>query len=536
MFRFTYITLLAFCITACSHKPGIRELKDIESYIHERPDSALTVLGTMERTRLSRKCSAYKALLLSMALDKNDIYPESDSLATLANEYYQSHGSRYHRMLSYFYVARLNKINGDNHKAISNYGKAMEYADRLNSLRYKGLIFYDLGDLQSQNYNDEDAVELFSKARRFFTMACLDDNAFIAALEEAKSLWCIEKNTESHILIDSLLSLDRTPVPREYVLKNYAQLMYLEEKYPDTVIGILEQLPRSSLEAYELSHLAFLYKKKGDSASSDECLKAAYDRTMDKLDSAKVAHDCYNICKLSGNYKEALRNFEFTVAVQDSILKHKLSESVTASLRDYYQQASKEQEEKAGKRGKLLIVAGILLLALLAFLYGSMVRHRKQVQEDMAAIESLEQQIRKSPDGYRLKEILLAQVSNLLQLANKYHSEDRRSVKDELFKKFEINLNSLKDDTKVYTLLEDVLNSCHDSVMEHLHKEYPAMKPKTSNLLAMMFLGFRYEDICLLTRTHSKGALMTFKSRHRDMFKGKPTEHSYQYLELLETN
>ncbi|MBQ9893730.1 MAG: hypothetical protein IJM35_11320 [Bacteroidales bacterium] len=149
-------------------------------------------------------------------------------------------------------------------------------------------------------------------------------------------------------------------------------------------------------------------------------------------------------------------------------------------------------------------------ITLLAFLYGSMVRHRKQVQEDMAAIESLELHIRKSPDGYRLKEILLAQVSNLLQLANKYHSEDRRSVKDELFKKFEINLNSLKDDTKVYTLLEDVLNSCHDSVMEHLHKEYPTMKPKTSNVLAMMFLGFRYEDICLLTRTHSKSSLMSF--------------------------
>jgi hypothetical protein len=530
IFSFT----LVVCLSACNPKSRISELKDIESYIHERPDSALSVLFSIEDSGASRKEKAYHALLLGMALDKNDIYPESDSLAATANEYYKSHGSIYHRMLSYFYLARLNKMNGDNHKAIFNYGKAMEYADRLNNLRYKGLISYDLGDLQSQNYNDEDAVELFSKASRYFKEAGLEDNAFISTLEMAKSLWCIDKAPESHHLLDSLLMLDYFPVPREYVARNYAQLLYLEINEPDQIIELFEQLPDSSLQAFELSHLALLYEKKGDRHSSERYLKAAQERALDRLDSAKVSYDYYNICKLKGNYPAALKSFEFTVVVQDSILRQKLSESVTASLRDYYQQAAKEKEQKVLEMRGMLIAAGALLLVLIAYLYGSMVKHRKQVKEDMAAIESLELHIRKSPDGYRLKEILLAQVSNLLQLANKYHSEDRRSVKDELFKKFEINLNSLKDDTKVYTLLEDVLNSCHDSVMEHLHKEYPTMKPKTSNVLAMMFLGFRYEDICLLTRTHSKSSLMSFKSRYKDKFKVKPTEHSYQYLNLLE--
>ena len=48
------------------------KLNDVESYIMERPDSALTVLDSMDRAILTTdRLKAHHSLLLAMALDKN---------------------------------------------------------------------------------------------------------------------------------------------------------------------------------------------------------------------------------------------------------------------------------------------------------------------------------------------------------------------------------------------------------------------------------------------------------------------------------
>lgn len=63
-------------------------LKDVESYISERPDSALAVLESMDRGELkSRRSEAHHALLHAMALDKNYIDVTDDSLASVAVRY-----------------------------------------------------------------------------------------------------------------------------------------------------------------------------------------------------------------------------------------------------------------------------------------------------------------------------------------------------------------------------------------------------------------------------------------------------------------
>ena len=85
--------VLVLFIGGCGRIHTRQQLLDIESYIMERPDSALAVLDTMDRALLvTDRLKAHHALLHAMALDKNYIDVTDDSIASVAVEYFSKKG------------------------------------------------------------------------------------------------------------------------------------------------------------------------------------------------------------------------------------------------------------------------------------------------------------------------------------------------------------------------------------------------------------------------------------------------------------
>ena len=79
-------------VFSCTSLDVNRTLKDVESYIMERPDSALSVLKSVDHALLNTKRQkAHHALLHAMALDKNYIDVIEDSIARVAVNFYQMH-------------------------------------------------------------------------------------------------------------------------------------------------------------------------------------------------------------------------------------------------------------------------------------------------------------------------------------------------------------------------------------------------------------------------------------------------------------
>ncbi len=96
--QFVGVMMISSCTTY-----GVRkELSDIESYIMERPDSALTMLEAMDRNDLEQeRDKARHALLHAMALDKNYIDVSDDSIAQVAVDYYSKHGLEKYKARSF---------------------------------------------------------------------------------------------------------------------------------------------------------------------------------------------------------------------------------------------------------------------------------------------------------------------------------------------------------------------------------------------------------------------------------------------------
>ena len=80
----------------------------VESFIEERPDSALTVLQGMDKEALSGKEEEAKhALLLSMALDKNVIDRTDFEVLQPAIDKYLEKGTPNERLRTYYYQGHI---------------------------------------------------------------------------------------------------------------------------------------------------------------------------------------------------------------------------------------------------------------------------------------------------------------------------------------------------------------------------------------------------------------------------------------------
>lgn len=79
-----------------------------ENLMMEHPDSALSILESIDGSCLTGELQARHALLLSQAYDKNYIDLTSDSLISIATDYYEKHGNdRYRLMMALYYGATV---------------------------------------------------------------------------------------------------------------------------------------------------------------------------------------------------------------------------------------------------------------------------------------------------------------------------------------------------------------------------------------------------------------------------------------------
>ena len=133
--RIISIVLSIAILAGCTSAKVNSTLKDVESYISERPDSALAVLESMDRGELkSRRSEAHHALLHAMALDKNYIDVTDDSLTSVALSYYSRKGPEKYEARALYYLGLSYYYSGDYNKAILEFTKAEKVAEKSDSL------------------------------------------------------------------------------------------------------------------------------------------------------------------------------------------------------------------------------------------------------------------------------------------------------------------------------------------------------------------------------------------------------------------
>ena len=135
-------------------KDAHNTLNDIETFINERPDSALTILDSFDTSLLCRKSIwAHHSLLHAQAKDKCYIDETNDSLMTQVVNYYEGKRDREKLFKAYYYLGRIQYNAGDYGASMLSYTKAEEMIYESKDDMLKGLLYTQMGVLYSKYYD-----------------------------------------------------------------------------------------------------------------------------------------------------------------------------------------------------------------------------------------------------------------------------------------------------------------------------------------------------------------------------------------------
>ena len=168
------VTVLVLCaVLSCSDDTAVMaELDRAEAVMEEYPDSALALLDSLDRSRLTtREARARHSLLYSQALDKNWIELTSDSVISPAVKYYTKHGSPDYRLKTQYYLGCIFRNAGDREEAMEHFVEAERYVDRATDWQAVGrlysakrTIYFDIYDFEKSYRDALLSAEYYSKS------------------------------------------------------------------------------------------------------------------------------------------------------------------------------------------------------------------------------------------------------------------------------------------------------------------------------------------------------------------------------------
>ena len=135
---------MAIFLFSCNgHSKHWETLSQIESYIEEKPDSALVTLEQIDLSELSGKEEKAKyALLYSMALDKNFIDKTDFDVLQPAIDYYEDNGSATDKLRTCYSQGRIYQNLGNDALAMESFVKAISKGDESNDVLTKARIYF----------------------------------------------------------------------------------------------------------------------------------------------------------------------------------------------------------------------------------------------------------------------------------------------------------------------------------------------------------------------------------------------------------
>ena len=543
MKRLLAITIILLSIASCTFINVSRTLNDVESYIMERPDSALTVLESIDRVDLNTaRTKAHHALLHAMALDKNYIDVTEDSIAKVATEYYKKHGPRRNYARALYYLGKSYYYNEEYDKAILEYSKAEKVAVGCDSL-YLGMIYSGKSYTYNHNYNSsqeayyaQKAYEIFSKLNiSSYTRAALyrlavsyhNNDEYENALNVYNRI-IDESSDVDFVLLQSLLGKAHTMIEIE-----------------DSDYFAIDNLFRKAHNEYhaefeERDYWAWAYTLYRIEKTNEA------DILVEKLNSANELIASFwkaRIYEFINNFREAYKYALIANNHQNETIENILKESLATYQKDYYQSRLELTENQIKVRTMELIatVASAILLLFIIYLVVSRYLKKQTVEKEklLEYAEEIKRQLNeaKKNDYPTLKRKYLSLYKSRFEtigsLSEQYiQAEGRTDIESVMYKKVLKLINEVKKDYSNRTRFEAMLDEDLDMIMTHLREEMPKFSETDYSIFSYLIVGFDATTISRLLDI-SVNNIYAHKRRIRIRIEKYQPEHASQFLEIL---
>ena len=355
-----------FLFSCNSHSKHWEAISQVESYIEERPDSALVVLEQIDPSVLSGKEERAKhSLLYSMALDKNFVDKTDFEVLQPAIDYYEDNGSATDKLRTYYYQGRIYQNAGNDAAAMTSYVNALdkgaESNDKLTKARtlvaqstiYYSLMkwdkVYDVSSEAANYYFELGRVNNYVLSLLRCISGCLQNNNYSEAIELLDKCYQyiedLPESTVSEIYSYNLLCLSRSDD---------------EESVRRVIDEYIEQVADSNIDYLAI---AGAYTDIGAYSDAENIAqKIDVNRLKDDYRVLKYYATLLKIYEHQGDFKSAYETYIKFNELNDKIV-FSIFESDTQFIEEKY--ALELQNTKEKENRQKIIIIGIALVSIL---------------------------------------------------------------------------------------------------------------------------------------------------------------------------
>lgn len=557
---------MSFLLVSCDNRQTKSLLQDVETYIQERPDSALRVLRKVDSLTLNTKSlRARYSLLFAMALDKNYIDTTALSILEPTVAYYERLGSPQDKMLSCYYLGRIYANRKDYPNAVIFYSQALRESSA-DDYYHKGLAYEALANAYSASFNTEEelrnailAHDCFDKIR--------DKNLALSRYKIAQAY----HNNEQFDLADSLYSsvysgLDSTSKLAFYAMEDQVS-NDLQREGPDVErdLRLLEYVAehRGNLTFTSYYEYAYLLLLIGNKSTAENILSQ-----LSEIDeSVETMEIRYRIAKYEEHDKEALTLLKGLLLYQNDVVKKQLAQSVFKAQSDYYRLTAEVSEQKstiANQRSVIILIASLMMAGLLYIVFmkrkTALIREKDRLAQAVEESERLLETVRnrakqekeeRDKDIFDLKSRNERERDKIKELRDMYVSLYQKRFY-EIGKYYDAasshRLESIKEKayhdviSSTQALFEEIasgsegqkkfearINADLDDIVSKIRSDFPKLKDDDIRFICYLIVGFDTSTISFLMDI-SKENVRVKKHRLREKLNGYsgPNETLYR--------
>ena len=532
--------LLAFGCTSSLD----RNLNSIDRMMNEHPAEALASLDSIGDSHLnSPRQKARYALLRSVALDKNYIDLQSDSVIAPAVRWYSRHGSPYEKARTHYYKGRIEYNAGDYSAAAVDFLRAESLFPRFDDNYLKRLVLTSKAYTNNATFFYEENLDLLNRAKELLGPQDSSGQKYqielaIAAYYNNVHQW--EQADSVYTAIENAIDHDSSVYP--LCLRNHARLLTNSEIMdPERSYRLFQAALSKGAKLYPEDILAYAVAAyyqghKEESLSLIERVEGI------GTYSAQVSNTRYRIALLNGQLADALHYQRDAYAIQDSVILASFKQSVLKAQRDYFEESSARISERAHYLRILIwLLVFLFVLALLAgsaFVSRRKAKHEAEVSrlsDFLLQTEALLRQAIDEKEDFKAKYIskFKGQFVTLRRMVEDYLcTRERSDQKDYIFKKVADMARLVSEDMEENRRFERKLNMELDNIMAHFRKDMPKKDESTYRFVSYLIAGFDPPAISLLMG-YSIGFIYKKKSRLVSEISRLQSSHKSQYLDFL---
>lgn len=525
----------------CSQSYDRSLLNSAQSLFFSHPDSSLSLLNIINPNNLKQAGDrARYALYLSAALDKNYIDVDSDSLISIATEYFCTKGPSREQMMAWYYHGIVQKNMSAYSSAVVSFEKAATIAKELCDTHYLGLIYRNIASSFDQTNNIDAAIDYYSKSIKSFKTN--PEDSLYLQYAYCSLATAYYTNGDYDKAIDSINQIKNTSDNNLLTLTDllFARICFLSQKDYKTVLNLYKLIPLRYLLFEDYANYSLAYSYLGYNDSSDFWLKKAYSKARNEPDSATIDYTKSLIMLKRGKTEEAYSLLRHATMVQDSLTRVLLSESISAAQRDYFKEEARTKEEHLSEVKKRGLLLGIIGLLITMFLLSALALH--SLKKNQALKELMAQLAVNNNKVIELSQnnaTLLAthyseRIKQIDNISQEYYQADSNNKKDIVFKQFKDYIGELNNNDSLYKTIEEDLNHYCSDLMTRFREQVPMIKGRNIKLISLFFAGLSYETVAIITNAQSINSLKTQRSRLRAIIEESDATDKEFFLKMLE--